>query len=81
MLAIRRCACALPLLHIHSSSLQHLVLALFNVSDVALPIIEALTQETNTEQLLPSTWSISFEAENLHRDMNLLTGMNTIKCS
>ena len=57
------------------SSLQHLVLALFNVNNVPLPIIKALTPETNTEQLLPFTWSTSFEAESLLQDMNLLTGM------
>lgn len=63
----------------HHSSLQHLVSVLFNVSDVTSPIIEALIRGTSMEQLLPFIWSTSFEAGNLLRDMNLLTGTYVVK--
>ena len=58
----------------HHSSLQHLVSVLFSVSDVTSPTIEALIRGMSMEQLLPFIWSTSFEAGNLLRDMNLLTG-------
>lgn len=63
----------------YHSSLQHLVSALFSVSDATSPTIEALIRGMNTEQLLPFIWSTSFEAGNLLRDMNLLTGMYVVK--